>query len=276
MKVWIQEKGHKGQEVRRIQQTLGGLIVDGEFGKKTEQAVKDYQSDNSLQVDGRCGPEFRASLGIEIYAGIDVSHHQGQVDWGKLKSTGLAEFCWVKATEGNNYLDPKSTKNIKDCRAAGIPVGAYHFARPDLHEDPYEEVKNFAKHCPIEPGDLRPVMDFERNGDHSPDSLHRWVVEFLVEIEKATGIKPIIYTGGNMVKYGLNRNTSILDTYTLWHAAYSKRFRVNGIDKSRLGSWNEWRVWQWTGSEHLDGVKGKIDRNWLTGGEKGFKEILIP
>ena len=275
MKVWIQEKGHKGQEVRRIQETLGNLVVDGDFGNKTEQAVKDYQSVNSLTVDGRSGPQLRASLEIEIYAGIDISHHQGNIDWCALKSTGLAEFCWVKTTEGNNYIDPKVLKNIKDCRNVGIPVGGYHFARPDLHDDPYKEVKNFAKHCPIQKGDLRPVMDFERNGEHDPASLHHWVVEFLKEIEKETGIRPIIYTGGNMVKYGLNKNTSVLDTYTLWHAAYSKKSRELGIKKDRLGSWKEWRVWQWTGYEQLAGVSGDIDRNWLVGGQAGFDEILI-
>lgn len=275
MKVWIQEKGHKGQEVRRIQETLGNLVVDGDYGNKTEQAVKDYQSTNSLSVDGRSGPQLRSSLEIEIYAGIDVSHHQGNIDWCALKSTGLADFCWVKVTEGNNHLDSKAAKNIEDCRKAGIPVGAYHFARPDLHEDPYDEVKNFVKHCPINQGDLRPVMDFERNGDHSPSSLHHWVIEFLLETEKQTGIRPIIYTGGNMVKYGLNRDTSILDTYTLWHAAYSKESRNTGIKKDRLGSWKEWRVWQWTGHEQLAGINGEIDRNWLVGGKKGFSEILI-
>jgi len=275
MKVWIQEKGHKGQEVRRIQETLGNLVVDGDFGKKTEQAVKDYQSSNSLIVDGRSGPQFRAALGIEIYAGIDVSHHQGSIDWGTLKSTGLAEFCWVKVTEGNNYIDPKAKHNIAAARAAGVPVGGYHFARPDLHQEPYKEVKNFAKHCPVKPGDLRPVLDFERNGTHSPDSIHNWVVEFLKEIENETGIRPVIYTGGNMVKYGLNKNTSILDTYTLWHAAYSRKSRVTGIKKDRLGSWKEWRVWQWTGYEQLAGVSGDIDRNWLVGGKLGFDEILI-
>jgi len=275
MKVWIHEKGHKGQEVRRIQKSIGGLAVDGDYGKKTVQAVKDYQSDNSLSVDGRVGPETRTSLGIEIYPGIDVSHHQGMIDWDTVKTTGLADFCWVKATEGNTYLDPKSKRNISECRRVGIPVGAYHFARPDLHLDPYKEVKNFAKHCPTDVGDLRPVLDFERNGDHDAASIHNWVVEFLKEIEKETGIRPVIYTGGNMVKYGLNKNTSILDTYTLWHAAYSRKSRVTGIKKDRLGSWKEWRVWQWTGYEQIDGVSGDIDRNWLVGGQPGFDEILI-
>ncbi len=274
MSSWIHEVGSRGQEVKRLQKSLGAY-PDGKFGKRTEERLKDYQSDNKLAVDGRSGPATRASLGIEIYPGIDISHHQGDIDWDTVRESGKAEFCWIKMTEGNNYQDPRATQNILDCRAAGIPVGGYHFARPDLHKDPYKEVKNFAKHNNVECGDLRPVLDFETAGDHSADSIHNWVVEFLRESETLFGVRPIIYTGGNMVKYGLYNNTSILDTYTLWHAAYARSAHKKGIKKDRLGTWKEWTVWQWTGSAEVDGIRGNVDRDWLVGGKSGFENILV-
>jgi lysozyme len=271
---WVHEIGHRGQEVRRLQEKIGAH-VDGKFGKKTEKQLKDYQLQNGLDVDGRSGPATRASMGIDIYSGIDVSHHQGVIDWPAVKASGGVDFCWAKATEGNNYIDPRVQKNVEGCRAVGIPVGVYHFARPDLHDDPHKEVKNFVRNCAVDVGDLRPVMDFERNGEHSPASLHAWVVEFLKETEDALGIRPIIYTGGNMTKYGLAGDTSVLDTYTLWHAAYSRKSRITGIKKDRLGTWKEWTIWQWGDKGSVGGIKSNVDKNWLVGGPLAYDGILI-
>ena len=273
-KHWIHEKGYKGQEVRRIQKVVN-VGVDGKFGEETEKAVKDYQADNKLSVDGRVGPQTRRVMEIEIYPGIDVSNWQGDIDWDTLAKTNLAKFCWAKVTEGNNHVHPGRKRNISGARRVGIPVGGYHFARPDLHEDPHLEVKNFLKHCPLEPGDLRPALDFERAGDHSPDSIRQWVLNFLQEVEAQSGVRPIIYTGGNMTKYALRSDTTGLDDYILWHASYSKKAAKNGIKKDRLGGWAEWRIWQWTGSGHLDGISGHVDRNWLVGGKPAFDSLLV-
>lgn len=273
MKYLVHEIGCKGQEVARLQEAIG-VGADGDFGPVTEQALKDYQSDNNLTIDGRSGPQTRDSLGIQIYPGIDVSRYQGNVDWATVKASGQAEFCWVKISEGNTFLDKNLKKNLKGCRDVGIPVGGYHFARPDLHEDPTKEVQNFVNNCDFQPGDLRPVLDFENADNHTSDSIRAWVVEFLKQAEAGFGVRPIVYTGGNMVKYALRKDTTGIDDYTLWHALYSKKALTKGIPKDRLGGWKEWRVWQWTGSGQVDGISGDVDRNWLTGGQKGFDEIL--
>ncbi len=274
MKHWSHKEGSSGQEVSRIQKVLS-IDEDGSFGPQTKSFVEEFQSQNNLAVDGIVGPVTRREMGIEIYPGIDVSRWQGDIDWDALYSSDLAQFCWVKVTEGNTHIHKGSKHNISECRRLGIPVGGYHFARPDLHADPHKEVKNFMENCPMEVGDLRPVFDFEVSGGvHDKESLRMWAIEFLKECEIQSGIKPIVYTGGNMVKYKL-KSTKMLDNYTLWHALYSKNALTHGIDKKRLGGWEEWRVWQWTGSGELPGVVGKIDRNWLVGGQAGFDEVLI-
>lgn len=274
MKYLIHDIGCKGQEVRRLQ-SLISVTPDGDFGERTEESLKDYQAENGLTPDGRSGPKTRESLGIEIYPGIDVSRYQGDVDWATVKASGMADYCWVKISEGNTFLDKSLERNMKGARAAGVPVGGYHFARPDLHTDPTKEVKNFVDNCPVEPGDLRPVLDFETAENHTPDSIREWVVEFLKQAEAGFGIKPIVYTGGNMVKYALKGDTTGMDNHTLWHALYSKKALRKGISKSRLGGWDEWRIWQWTGTGTIDGIKGDVDRNWLTGGSEGLREILV-
>jgi lysozyme len=274
MKSWIHKEGSAGQEVARVQKILS-INQDGKFGPQTKAALEQFQSNNGLVVDGVLGPKTRQEMEIEIYGGIDVSKWNKINHWDLLKNSGQAEFCWVKATEGNTYVCNQFQKNLQDVKAAGIRSGAYHFARPDLHDDPHLEVKNFLKHCPIEKGQLKPVLDFEEAGTHSPKSIRSWVLTFLKEFEDQSGISPIVYTGGNMVKYHLNGDTTGIDTYPLWHALYSKKALEQGIPGPRLGGWKEWRVWQWTGSGALPGVEGEIDRNWLVGGKKGLKEITI-
>ncbi len=274
MKHWIHERGSKGQEVKRIQKSLS-IIVDGKFGLETEESVKDFQSSQGLAVDGKVGPKTREKMEIEIFSGIDISKWNTVKDWRKVKSSGLAEFCWIKSTEGNNYLCPMFKKHLSAAKQIQIPYGAYHFARPDLHSDPFNEVKNFIKHCPIEKGNLRPVLDFERAGEHNPVSIRNWVLTFLQEFEKQSGVRPIIYTGGNMTKYHLNGDTTGIDDYMLWHAYYSKKALKNGIKKDRLGGWREWTIWQWTAKGQIPGIPGKTDRNWLVGGIAAKEAILI-
>src|SRR5579871_2192017 len=63
--------------------------------------------------------------------GIDVSSYQGQPNWGSVHGAGIV-FAWAKATEGTYGIDGDFTYNEGNGKAAGIYLGAYHFARPDL------------------------------------------------------------------------------------------------------------------------------------------------
>tara|TARA_B100001094_G_scaffold325429_1_gene379743 strand:- start:5219 stop:6046 length:828 start_codon:yes stop_codon:yes gene_type:complete len=274
MKYWVHEEGSKGQEVKRIQQVLN-LEPDGDFGPITKQAVKQYQSENGLTIDSKVGPATRASMAIEIYAGIDISAYQKNIDWNTLKQSGLANFCWIKTTEGNSHVQKTIKSHFSGAKSVNIPAGGYHFARPDLHDDPHKEIENFAKNCPVFTGGMRPVLDFETAGAHTANSLRDWVLTFLRQTEKKLGTKPILYTGGNMVKYHLNRDTTGLDEYELWHAYYSQKAFKSGIKKDRLGNWNDWSIWQWTGSGSIQGIPGDVDRNWLPGGESAFSNLRV-
>jgi GH25 family lysozyme M1 (1,4-beta-N-acetylmuramidase) len=61
--------------------------------------------------------------------GIDVSRWQGEVDFRKVAEAGIA-FCFCKATEGLEHVDPKFTANWPAIAAAGLIRGAYHYGRP--------------------------------------------------------------------------------------------------------------------------------------------------
>nr|WP_217497729.1 GH25 family lysozyme [Lysobacter enzymogenes] len=58
--------------------------------------------------------------------GIDVSHHQGAIDWRAVARDAVA-FAYLKASEGGDHRDRRYAANARDARAAGVAVGAYHF-----------------------------------------------------------------------------------------------------------------------------------------------------
>src|SRR6266576_554653 len=68
--------------------------------------------------------------------GTDVSHYQGaSLNWATLKSTGIV-FAWAKATEGLTVNDANYTTFQANAKAAGVLIGSYHFAHPELHIGP--------------------------------------------------------------------------------------------------------------------------------------------
>src|SRR4051794_25361600 len=91
--------------------------------------------------------------------GIDVSNHNGVIDWQAVKDAGIS-FAFIKATEGDAFVDRYFATNMARCRAAGVIPGAYHFYHHDI--DPAEQADHFVHVMgPIHPGDLPPTIDVE-------------------------------------------------------------------------------------------------------------------
>src|SRR2546427_13293355 len=64
--------------------------------------------------------------------GIDVSDYQGVINWTSVKNSGIA-FAWCKATEGTSGGQTYFTSNEANAKAAGVPIGCYHYARYDVN-----------------------------------------------------------------------------------------------------------------------------------------------
>ena len=279
----LYRQGDKGQEVRRIQKTVGGLAVDGDFGPKTEKGVKDYQKANSLSSDGVVGPVTRKSLGIDIYSGVDVSGWNGNVPWGNVDQTKV-HFVWAKVSQGRDWYDKKREHNFEGCRANDIPIGGYHFPSPHIgkdSKDPKLEVEQFLRALgPIEKGDMIPVLDLEAGVKKDPDFNRQWALEFLKEFENETGIKCVIYTAKWFVNAYLKRKVGDLKNYPLWVADYTKPYADGGRNEpdSTCG-WDEYSAWQWTSKGVIEGFGRTgirhVDRNWLPGGPCAFEKLRV-
>ena len=68
------------------------------------------------------------SLFFDVH-GIDVSHHQGSIDWSAVAGDDVG-FAFIKATEGGDHIDRRFEENWIGAAKAGIPRGAYHFFTP--------------------------------------------------------------------------------------------------------------------------------------------------
>jgi len=271
MKSFTLRKGNKGQEVGRLQTMLCGLSVDGDFGKKTEAAVRDYQASGSLIVDGLAGSQTLISLGIPVYAGIDVYAGNGSIDWFEVARGGV-RFAWVKCSEGTTFQDKKRSVNLYGARMNHVAVGGYHFGRPDTYAnvamlDAKNEADNFLKsYGKFEQGDLPPVLDLEQ-GIKVDDSYNaEWALTWLTRVESITGVRPMVYCAKWATDLYLRKADEALlkdlKKYRVWWASYN-----TGVEPKRPPDvWDEWAVWQWTGSGSTDGVSGKCDQNWMAGG----------
>lgn len=81
-------KGDKGDNVKTLQKklkTLGFLqgTVDGDFGPKTEEAVKKFQKNNKLVIDGIVGAKTIAALGIKFSSTSKIHGTAKDMDWWK-------------------------------------------------------------------------------------------------------------------------------------------------------------------------------------------------
>lgn len=194
--------------------------------------------------------------------GIDVSHHQKDIQWDSLINQNL-KFVYMKATEGVTHTDTKFDYNWNEARRIGLKRGAYHFYTIDA--DATEQAKHFIETVKLEDGDLPPVLDFEHERmsyDASlPDSLSLW----LSLIENYFNVKPIIYT--NLKLY----NTYIknhFDKYPLWIARY------NNIECPIPGTSSPY-IWQYGNRGRLSGINGHVDFNIFLGSQTDFDNLCL-
>ncbi|ODA09256.1 GH25 family lysozyme [Paenibacillus polymyxa] len=192
--------------------------------------------------------------------GIDVSRYQGKIDWKAVKEDGIS-FAFIKASQGQRYVDPTFITNAKGAKEAGVLLGAYHFLDATSVEAAKAEAWHFAEVLEQVGGgkslDLPPVMDYENNpGNLSKTLISAVALAFLLELERITGRKPIIYTGN---AFAANFNAS-LGGYPLWIARYSDT-RV----PSDTVTWKRWDIWQYSDSGKIAGIKGNVDLNEFYG-----------
>lgn len=183
--------------------------------------------------------------------GIDISHHQGEMDWDQLFNQSgydsLIHFVYCKATEGNTLVDSQWERNRKKLNEIGIPNGAYHFFIST--DPPRPQVAHFLSHWKKRDIDLPPVLDVETEGISDQDLIDKMRI-WLNEVEFRTGMRPVIYTSLHFYE---TKFQHVFTNYKFWIAAYNRKPDCA----------NDPRIihWQFTDRGRIPGTREKVDLN---------------
>ena len=101
--------------------------------------------------------------------GVDVSHHQKQIEWDTVAAKGALDFAFVKATEGHYWVDSLFCRNWEALRRVGLRRGAYHYFRP--YGCGLDQAQHFLSTVEFHPGDLVPVLDIETTDGMPPELM---------------------------------------------------------------------------------------------------------
>lgn len=201
--------------------------------------------------------------------GVDVSAHQGNIDWEALKEQDV-QFAYLKSTEGSSFQDKQFQANWENAQKAGILTGAYHFFSFD--SEGKTQAENFINAVPKTAGTLPPVVDIEFYGDkeqNRPSKAETAEIlnELLDELETYYGVKPVLYA--TMKSYQAYLEDGY-EEYPIWIR--------DVIFCPSLPDGREWAFWQYSARYRLKGYDGRepfIDRNVFRGSLEELQQMCI-
>ncbi|MGN0389688.1 MAG: GH25 family lysozyme [Wujia sp.] len=218
-----------------------------------------------------------------VYNGIDVSSHNGNIDWAQVKASGI-DFAIIRIggrgwSQGTMYNDSKALQNLKGAKAAGLKVGVYVFSQAINEYEGMEEalyLVNFLQKNNIRV-ELPLVMDVEfasdaptggrlREANLSKEDATR-VCQAFCNTVTANGYTPMIYADMNMLNNHLNAG-DLAQRYPIWLANWTTKTSYKGA----------YSYWQYTSSGTVPGIEGRVDMNFYysTDGTFGSSVPNIP
>jgi len=199
--------------------------------------------------------------------GIDISHHQGDIDWEEVKhpdTTQELKFVFIRATVGIDN-DKRFTENWNGAGNAQLSRGAYHYYWSDVNST--TQANHFIETVKLVKGDLPPVLDIEDiSSIQNVTSLRKGLKNWIQLVEDHYGVKPIIYTGDSFYHSFLEPDSYFKSYPNLWIANYN---RVDLPDA-------DWDFWQYTDRMPINGVETLVDANVFKGSLNKFNRLLVP
>lgn len=178
--------------------------------------------------------------------GIDLSSHNGDVNFDKVKASGIG-FALLKASEGGDFRDKNFTRNYNAAKASGLAVGTYHFFRFDV--DGITQAQNFLSIIGNRQFDFPLVIDIEEHGNPYVFIKSKVVrrLKDMIDYMTIKGYKVMIYTNEHGYhKFIKNR----FDKFPLWICTFS-------LPKMK------WTIWQYSHRGSVPGIEGDVDLNVL-------------
>ena len=204
--------------------------------------------------------------------GIDISYHQGSIDFSKVKKAGI-DFVIARSSY-RNTVDKKFHEYMKDCKVNGIPVlGVYHFIYALTEQAAIEEAKFCIKQVEkagLSKDDIVIFADFEYDTVDKakakgvvlgPAECNAFTKAFCEYVESC-GYKAGIYSNIDYYKNWYNKE--LLEKYVFWLADYT-----GGPDYDCV-------IQQYTSSGSVEGISGRVDMNYYYGEKKVETTTKVP
>ena len=217
-----------------------GVLIDSDNGDIDAQSLTDDPLPNGA-----------------VARGIDVSNHQGTVDWNKVKAAGI-DFAILKVGPVYGKHDDSFERNAAECERLGIPYGVYYYSYARSVEDANKEADRTLAWLGGHHPSLPVYYDLEdsyilQDPDFSKDKLTQIAQAFCNRME-AVGFKSGIYANLNWLNNYLNSPS--LSGYDHWVAQYNWRCDYAG----------SYSFWQYSSSGNVPGVNGRCDMNYCFNG----------
>lgn len=196
---------------------------------------------------------------------IDVSHHQGYIDWDTVANAGVRGMIH-KATEGTSFEDDMRAQNCSEALACGLGIATYHWLSPG--SDPVDQMAFYidvVRPCKGE----RVVIDYEEDGC-TLGQLHEAVRALL---DSELDLKITVYSGHLLKEQLGDTQDEYLAAHTdLWLAQYT-----SGSISWPEGTYPEWRLWQYSENGVIPGIDDAyVDLNNFNGTEDEFMKWISP
>jgi lysozyme len=189
-------------------------------------------------------PRYRPGLRAAERHGVDVSAHQGEIQWDRVAADGIS-FAYIKATEGGGFVDRRFAANWSGAGSAGLPRGAYHFFT--LCASGAAQARNFLAVVPTDPGALPPAVDLEFGTCERRPSraeVERELGVFVSTVEERVGKRVVLYVMSDFA-----------DRYPAARALDRARWERRLFRRPDGG----WAIWQASDVARVDGVHGRVD-----------------
>lgn len=192
----------------------------------------------------------------DLIFGIDVSHHQGQIDWQAVAESGV-QFVFVRlgyrSFGGRLYVDDWVEENLRGVREVGLKLGAYLYSQAISVEEAHEEAAHALEILGDTPLDLPLVFDWEqenRTKNVPVDVVTDCALAFCEDVEQA-GYQPMVYFNLYQAMYLMDMSRLI--EYPWWLAMYN--------EETEFPCWMDY--WQYSCTGVVPGIEGYVDMNLM-------------
>ena len=260
-----------------LQQENGEQTLNEEVDIDTESVAEESQEQGDLKEnswryqDGELirSAEDEISVISDVYApnatkkGIDVSEHNRNIDWEKVKAAGI-DYAIIRCGYGDNYDnqdDKQWLRNVSECERLGIPYGVYIYSYAQSTDMATSEAQHVLRLISGHKLSYPVYFDMEDNSTLGSD-FGAIAQTFCSTIQNA-GYAVGVYANLNWW------NKYLTDTrFEQWHrwvAQYNIQCDYTGT----------YAMWQYSSKELVDGIDGPVDMNYLIGtpADHGVKEL---